>query len=94
VGADLSRFPVQTVGIAGRHMANAATAVADIAVRLTQQSHEPDEQRATQDHRPVPDIQIEKPAVGRHKFEQHERPLWNLLPAHCSAYCAVPLLPA
>jgi hypothetical protein len=29
---------------------------------------------ATEDHGPVPDIQIEKPAVGRYKFEPHTRP--------------------
>jgi hypothetical protein len=63
-------------------------------------SHEPNNQTTTDHHgprlceRPVPDIQIEKPAVGRHEFELHARPLWNLLPAHCSAYCVVPLLPA
>ena len=34
--------------------------------RLARQSHEPDKQRATEDHGPVPDIETEKVTVGRH----------------------------
>jgi hypothetical protein len=41
---------------------------------LAQQSHEPINQTATDHHGPVPDIQIEKPAVGRYKGETHARP--------------------
>jgi hypothetical protein len=44
---------------------------------LAQQSHEPNKQRATDHHGPVPDIEIEKPAIGRHKFELHAGPLPN-----------------
>jgi hypothetical protein len=42
--------------------------------RLAQQSHESNKQRANEHYGPVPDIQIEKPAVGRHEFEVHRRP--------------------
>jgi hypothetical protein len=42
---------------------------------LGQQGHETDEQRATEHHGPVPDVEIEKPAVGRYKSELHARPL-------------------
>ena len=47
-------------------------------LRLNQQAYEADKQGATEDHGPVPDIETEKPAVGRHKFELHERPLLGL----------------
>jgi hypothetical protein len=45
---------------------------------LNQQGYEADKQRATEDHGPVPDIKTEKLAVGRHKFELHERPLLEI----------------
>jgi hypothetical protein len=41
---------------------------------LDQQSHEANKQSATEHHGPVSNIETEKPAVGRHKFELHERP--------------------
>ena len=42
---------------------------------LNQQGYEADKQRATEDHGPVPDIEIEKPVVRRHESELHARPL-------------------
>jgi hypothetical protein len=64
-------------------------------LRLGQQSNEADKQRATKDHGPVPDIETEKPAVRRHKFELHERPptrnllltlpLWEIIEKRFSA---------
>jgi hypothetical protein len=54
---------------------------------LAQQSHEPDKQRATEDHRPVPAVETEQPAVGRYEFELHGRPLPNQ-PAAESSQCA------
>jgi hypothetical protein len=47
-------------------------------LRLDQQIYEADKQRVTEDHGPIPDIKTEKPAVGRHKFELHERPLLGI----------------
>jgi hypothetical protein len=75
-----------------------ASATAAVAAKfLDQQSHEGNKQRATEDHGPVPDIETEKPAVGRHKFELHKRPLLGLC-SHSlrngSAHGAVLLLPA
>jgi hypothetical protein len=70
---------------------------------LNQQSNEADKQRATKDHGPVPDIETEKPAVRRHKFELHERPLLGVCSQpslsgkslrNSSAHGAVLLLPA
>jgi hypothetical protein len=66
---------------------------------LDQQSYEADKQRATENHGPVPDIETEKPAVGRHKLEPHERPLLGIcsqssLVRNGSAHGAVLLLPA
>jgi hypothetical protein len=53
---------------------------------LAQQSHEPAKQRATDHHGPVPDIQLEKPAIPRYKSELHARPLpkTNPPPNGCS----------
>jgi hypothetical protein len=61
--------------LGGRHRAQTAP-----RLRLDQQSNEADKQRATKDHGPVPDIETEKPAVRRHKFELHERPLLGVAP--------------
>jgi hypothetical protein len=55
---------------------------------LAQQSHEPNKQRATDHHRPVPDIQIEKPAIGRYQFELHARPRPKTTPPPISSQCA------
>jgi hypothetical protein len=72
-------------------------------LRLDQQSYEADKQRATEDHGPVPYIKTEKPAIGRHKFELHERPLLGICSQSSlggrslrngSAHSAVLLLPA
>jgi hypothetical protein len=57
----------------GRHRAQTAP-----RLRLDQQSNEADKQRAPKDHGPVPDVETDKPAVGRHKFELHERPLLGI----------------
>jgi hypothetical protein len=84
----------------GRHRAQKIPAP---RLRLDQQSSEADKQRATEDHGPVPDIETEKPAVSRHKFELHERPLLGICSQSSlggrslrngSAQSAVLLLPA
>jgi hypothetical protein len=52
---------------------------------LSCQSHTADEQKATEEHAPLPDIETEKPAIG-YSYKSHGRPLLG----NCCAAAAVP----